>query len=551
MIDRKIVLKRILLLLVLCYGFFIFGNGIMSLTNPDEVFYTLTAKEMVNHNTWMTPYLFDQPQFEKPIFLYWMMRIGFIFLGINSFSARFSPAIFALFGVVAIYLLALIGFKNEKKAFLSALILMSSGLYIGLARTVFTDMIFSVFILFSLAAFYWGYSRKKQSITGILLFYFFSALAVLTKGPLGFLIPFFVVFVFLLIRKDLKIILSRGSLLGFIIFVFVSVPWYWLMIHKYGATFINEFFYNDHIRRLLEAEHAFNDTWYFYPASMIFCMFPWSMYVVGGAAYLFKQLKKGLEPFHLFIGIWIVSVFLAFQFAHSKLTSYIFPVFPALSLIAADYIYDFAKEQAKKRSIFYLSLATLFIILIIPVGMLVALKTYEVYLSSKILILIPVTSLLVLSGIFLRFILKRDFLKSSYTVMFLIPAMLFFVPLVKEDIEPYLSSHHASEFLMKNYSIEGKIICSKFYARGVRYYTGKDVAVMSMGGGNFFSPHPIEFLDTDPATRAFLKAQPVTYCVVKKSYALEDIPRLAGKDYKHTLLRAIGNEYLIKIEPKE
>jgi len=29
---------------------------------------------MIQHNTWMTPYLFGQPQFEKPIFLYWMLR---------------------------------------------------------------------------------------------------------------------------------------------------------------------------------------------------------------------------------------------------------------------------------------------------------------------------------------------------------------------------------------------------------------------------------------------------------------------------------------------
>ena len=44
MLARSFVLKRIIILLVLSYFFFMFGNGILSLTNPDEVFYSQTAK---------------------------------------------------------------------------------------------------------------------------------------------------------------------------------------------------------------------------------------------------------------------------------------------------------------------------------------------------------------------------------------------------------------------------------------------------------------------------------------------------------------------------
>ncbi len=72
---------------------------------------------------------------------------------------------------------------------MSALILMSSGLYIGLARTVFTDMIFTVFILLSLVSFFLAYCRREKKMLGILLFFIFSGLAVLTKGPIGFLVP--------------------------------------------------------------------------------------------------------------------------------------------------------------------------------------------------------------------------------------------------------------------------------------------------------------------------------------------------------------------------
>ncbi len=148
--------RRILILIGLSYVFLMLGNGLLSLTIPDEVFYVQTAKEMANRHSWMTPYLFDVPQFEKPILLYWLLRLGFILFGITSFASRFFPSLFAIAGAVTVYLLGIAGFRDEKKAFIASLVVMSSGVYIGLARTVFTDMIFSVLITMSLASFYWG-----------------------------------------------------------------------------------------------------------------------------------------------------------------------------------------------------------------------------------------------------------------------------------------------------------------------------------------------------------------------------------------------------------
>ena len=184
------------------------------------------------------------------------------------------------------------GFHDEKKAFVSSLILLSSGLYIGLSRTLFTDMIFSVFVLFSLVSFYWGYSRNDRKGAGIILFFIFSALAVLTKGPLGFLIPSLIALMFLALRRDMKFLVCACSLWGLGIFIVAAFPWYIYMITRYGASFTHEFFYNDHIRRLLTAEHPKNDTWYFYPGSMIGCMFPWSLYVLAALIAVFHETPK-------------------------------------------------------------------------------------------------------------------------------------------------------------------------------------------------------------------------------------------------------------------
>src|SRR5471030_2704705 len=174
--------KRISVLFLLCYALFLFGNNLISLTDPDEVFYSLTAHEMAAKNEWLTPLIFGQPQFEKPPLTYWLLETAFKAWGESPFTARFFPAVFASLGVLAVYFLGLMGFKDERKAFLSSLILSTGAFYAGMGKTVFTDMIFSVFILFSMTMFILAYTDRRRQGIGLIGFYLFCALSTLTKS---------------------------------------------------------------------------------------------------------------------------------------------------------------------------------------------------------------------------------------------------------------------------------------------------------------------------------------------------------------------------------
>ncbi|MDO8489561.1 MAG: glycosyltransferase family 39 protein [Candidatus Omnitrophota bacterium] len=543
-------IKHIIILAILSYFCFMFGNGLLSLTIPDEVFYTQTAKEMAQQHSWMTPYLFGQPQFEKPILLYWLLRLGFMIFGITSFAARFFPALFGAIGVIAVYLLARLGFKDEDKAFISAIVLMTSGLYIGLARTVFTDLIFSVFILLSLLSFYWGYSLVNRKSLGIKLFFVFAALATLTKGPLGLFIPFLSAVSFLFIKKDLKFLVNRYWLWGLLLFVVIALPWYLLMFKLYGNTFIQEFFYNDHFRRIVEAEHIGNDTWYFYPFSMVGCIFPWSIFLAVSLFFLPKYLKQKDNHLHVFLTCLIAVVFIIFQSAHSKLVSYIFPLFPALALLTGNFIIDLITQE-KKRLIYSILSFNLFIVFLVPLAFVIAsfwFKDYlSPYISSQAVINFFIFVFLVF-GLSMFFLIKRGkILKSIYCLALFVPIMIYFTPFVKSDIEPYLSTKASCEYLLKNYKFDNIILTSKFFVRGIRYYTDKETAVIDIPGTPFFSPHPVLFLNSDVKVGDFLRKQKVTYCVLKKS-SVEDIQRINLDVFKYTVLKVIGNEYILKIE---
>lgn len=543
--EIKIDFKQILILIVVSYVFLIMGNSFLSLTNPDEVFYSQTAREMIQQKSWMTPYLFGQPQFEKPVLFYWLLRIGFMVFGALPFVARFPAALFGIFGAIGVYLLVLYGFKDKKKAFACALVLISSGLYVGLARTVFIDLVFTVLILLSLTSFFIGYIRQELKARGIILFFLFAALAVLAKGPLGFTMLIMAVLAFLAIKKDLKFLLDKYFLWGLLIFILVSAPWYLFMIYKYGSSFNNEFFYNVHIRRFFEAEHPANDTWYFYPFSMIACMFPWSIYVVISFFYFTKQvLTNKRNPIYLFLACWITAVFVTFQFAHSKLVSYIFPLFPALAVISGDFFCNVV-DYGKAKTISIVTWIMWVVLALFPAGLLFAANKYPEYITSKapfynFIILYSVVLLVMLFSV-----IKKKHWLNFYLISVQVPLLIFFVFFFHNNYENFVSSKNPCKFLMDNYKVEGRIICSKSFMRGVRFYTDKDVAMFSIGGSSLYSPHPVPVLDSEEHTRKFLGTQAVTFCVLSRS-SVEDLKRIAN-GYNVEVLKVFGNEYVVRV----
>ncbi len=543
----RINFKNILILLVISYVYLMLGNGILSLTNPDEVFYVQTAKEMAAQKTWLVPYLFDQPQFEKPILTYWLLRVSFLVFGVTSFGSRFFPAVFGMIGVLAVYLLAFAAFKDNRKAFISGLILSSAGFYVGMTRTVFTDMIFSVFILLSLVSFYLGYSDKKRKTPAIIGFFVFTALAVLTKGPLGLIIPLAAVILFLLLRKEISFIFCRASLAGVVIFSAISLPWYIYIYHKYGDIFIREFFVNDHIRRLLASEHAGNDTWYFYPFSLIACMFPWSLFVLFAFWHLIKKIISKAAPVYLFLASWILMVFLAFQFAHSKLVSYILPMFPALAIITADFLDDCI--TLKRKLITVLSAGLWVLLILFPFALIIGSFKYPDYVPSRVPVYVFAGFELLLMAAMVYSIIKKKYMLNICLISLFVPMLIGFAFLSSNSYLSSVSSKKACEYLLKNHKVQGRILCSKMFVRGVRFGTDMPVAVIIIGGKPFFSPHPIPVLDTDENARRFLEEQKVTYCIVSKGI-MSTLERFKGYGFKIEKLHVEGNEYILRVSKK-
>lgn len=504
-------LKHIFLLLGLSWIFLMFGNGVFNLTDPDEVFYVQTAREMASRQEWMTPYLFDGPNFEKPVLVYWLLRIGFLIFGDTSFGARFFPALFAAAGVLAVYALVTIGFGDRKKAFLSAFILMTAGLYVGMARTVFTDMYFTVLIAAAITSFF---AATKGWKPGVLFFYMSAGFAVLAKGPLGLLIAMMTGGAFFLLRRDRLVFRWQEHLPGALLFLLITVPWYGAMVSRYGTAFLREFFYNDHWRRLMEAEHHSNDKWYFYPLSALAGMFPWTIFTAAALWCSWTRVRQDVSGVRLLAVLWILAVLAVFQPAHSKLVSYILPLFPPLAILTGDLLMDWWRSRQQRKILLMSSTFTGFIFFLIPGGLLLACSRIQDYFPSRqvLMVVAALLSSFAAGYLFLVFRERRSLLVAPAGILLVVFAV---VPLLRPVIEPRVSVASAARWLAVHCHVEGKVLVSKTQVRGVRYYTGNNVAVFRFGNGQFFSPHPIPFINDRAKLSAFLATQPVTYAILE------------------------------------
>lgn len=553
MFERVSHPKIVFILIAISYIFLMAGNGIISLTHPDEVFYVQTAKEMLARHSWLTPYIFDQPQFEKPIFTYWLLMIAVKFFGLTAFAARFWPAAFGMIGVLATYWLGMMLFKNKRAAFLSAVILSTSLIYLALSRSVLTDMIFSIWVVLSLAFFYHGLVEPKQRAKAIVLCFAASGLAVLTKGILGFIFPFLIIAGYLSYIKEGSYFKNKATLFGILLFLVIAVPWHVLMMKWYGQSFTNEYFWNVHVRRILEAEHLKSNTWHFYPMTVFAGVFPWSLFLFPAGYLAFEKLKSEnpLRRQFVFLLLSLGVVLFMMQSAQSKLASYIFPVFPFLALLLG---YYFESVLQNKGGLFFEKVTKAFfyvmsaVIALLAIASIVACKKFSSFVSAMEPAYVCAGLLLVISVvIFVAMRKNRYFMAIGFTPLVLV-VVLVFAFWENNSAEPWVSCQGICDVFKKMKTpSDSTLLCSKFYVRGIRFYTDRKTAVVDINGKQFFSPHPIPFLDSDDKILTFLNSQTRTYCFLKKG-DVNALKRIAGSKFAIRQVDEIGGKFLLIVD---
>lgn len=144
---------------ILCFA----ANHLLVVTDPVESNYALTAKEMLASGDYVSPRIFGNYWYDKPIFFYWELIAAFKLFGISNFAARFFPALFGVAGILLAYAFTA-RLYDKKTGFFTGLILLTTVEYFYLSKAVITDMTLFVFYSACLMAFYIAYSENGRPL---------------------------------------------------------------------------------------------------------------------------------------------------------------------------------------------------------------------------------------------------------------------------------------------------------------------------------------------------------------------------------------------------
>lgn len=174
-------------------------------------------------------------------------------------------------------------------------------------------------------------------------FYALIALATLAKGLLGFLLPGAIIFLFILIERDWKLLQRVELKRGIALTLIVGLPWYGAMIARHGGiggAFWTRFIIHDHFKRLATGVHQI-DTGSFehFLRWMGYGLFPWLGFFPLAVLQAFRPRAKEApnDAVHAqtFLVIWALLAFGLFTASSTKFHHYIFPAVPPLALLAA------------------------------------------------------------------------------------------------------------------------------------------------------------------------------------------------------------------------
>ena len=341
------VKKDLLTIGIVSFLLFMLGNWAIAITDPVESNYTQTAVEMLQSGDYVSPRIYGNYWYDKPAFFYWELIAAYKLMGVSEFASRFFPGVFGVLGLMMTY-----GFARKlydrKTGLMAAGILGTCFEYWLLSKTVITDLTLFVFFNAVLIFFFWGYRTGQRNY--YYLCYLFAGLATLDKGPIGLLLPGFVLTVFLCVRRDFKEFLYLRLPTGLVLYALVAGSWYYMMYTIHGMDFINNFLGVHNFLRATQSEHPIWDVWWYYTAIFFLGCLPWCWTLPAAIVKAVKRQRlPEIDVTTGFLLTWALVVNIFYQCMATKYTTYTLPALLPIAILIARYLYH--REALVKRTV--------------------------------------------------------------------------------------------------------------------------------------------------------------------------------------------------------
>jgi 4-amino-4-deoxy-L-arabinose transferase-like glycosyltransferase len=300
----------------------------------DEGRYAEIAREMFVSGDWITPRYNDYKYFEKPPLQLWATATAYTLFGVGEWQARIWGALTSFLTILMVGLTAWKLF-GKQSGINAGLILASAPIWVIAGHFNSLDSALSSFMGMALCSLLLA-QRENISATAqrnwMLGCWALMALAVLSKGLIGIMLPGLVWLIYSLYTRDWPRWQRLHFGKGLALFFLICAPWF-VLVSLQNPEFPYFFFIHEHLQRFSSTIHHRDAPIYYFIPIMFAGFLPWLAQLPAATRMTWQERKKtGFRPNTLIL-IWALSIFIFFSVSHSKLPGYILPILPALALL--------------------------------------------------------------------------------------------------------------------------------------------------------------------------------------------------------------------------
>jgi 4-amino-4-deoxy-L-arabinose transferase-like glycosyltransferase len=344
-----------LVLIVVFLLLWFYALDARTLVPTDEGRYAEMAREMVASHDWITPRLNGIKYFEKPPLQNWMNALTFELFGLGEWQARLWTGLSGLLGIGLVFHAGRKVF-DARTGWTAALVLASSFFWAALAHVNTLDMGLSGMMTLTLAGLLLAQradASASEHRNWMLACWAGMALAVLSKGLIGIVLPGAVLVIYTLWSRDWAIWKRLHLLAGTALFLLITAPWF-ILVSLRNPEFAHFFFIHEHLQRFTSKVHNRAGPWYYFIPILVGGVIPW-LGILGQSLWRAAKpvpadvanagQRTGFQPGRMLLA-WAGFIFFFFSISGAKLPSYILPIFPALALLIACHL-----QQSSRRAI--------------------------------------------------------------------------------------------------------------------------------------------------------------------------------------------------------
>ena len=347
-------------LLVLCALTFFFGLGNGAIADSDEAFYAEAARQMVVTGDWLTPSYNDTVRFQKPVLMYWLIATGYLLTGVNEAAARFPSAAAGL-------VLVLLTFSIGRRWFGLATGLLAGSIVAttfgpaAIAWQALPDLPVTALIVFATWSLLLALStdpvdaKDRHTLdsvshrwTWLLAAAASAALACLTKGPIGIVLPAIVALplTFWEYRKHALVTPSSRPLIGFrpilligavLLFLVLAAPWFLAMAYRHGFSYLLYFFVGENLARFTTEEFNQVRPFWFYVPVLAGGLLPWTPFTILWIPEVIRTFRTKRLPslLNFRLIVWAAAPLIFYTASVGKQPRYILPALTPLAILLA------------------------------------------------------------------------------------------------------------------------------------------------------------------------------------------------------------------------